>query len=261
MTRFRPCIDLHEGRVKQIVGGTLDDRGAVENFVTDQSAAHFAGLYRRDGLAGGHVIRLGPGNDEAARKALATFPGGMQIGGGIHAENAVDWIDVGASHVIVTSSLFDGPRFDPDRLASLVRAVGAGRLVVDLSCRRVPDGGWRVATDRWRTVTDLDVTPETLGRLAEQCDEFLIHAADVEGLRGGIDDDLVGMLGRWSGRPLTYAGGIHRVEDIDRIESLSDGNLDYTVGSALDIFGGDLSYQSLVRRHAVEPPTVTPAEP
>ena len=242
-TRFRPCIDLHEGRVKQIVGGTLDSATEAlrTNFVADESAAHFAALYGRDGLAGGHVIKLGPGNDEAARGALAAYPGGLQIGGGIGAENAADWLAAGASHVIATSFLFDGEgRFLPEKLAALVAATGPERLVIDLSCRADGEGGWVVAMNRWRTRTDLPVTAVTLDALADSCAEFLVHAADVEGKCGGIDEALVALLGAWGRKPVTYAGGARSLDDLRRVDELSGGRVDLTIGSALDIFGGSL---------------------
>lgn len=255
VTRFRPCIDLHDGRVKQIVGGSLtpDGMSLRTNFVSDRDAAWYADLYRRDGLTGGHVIKLGPGNDEAARSALAAWPGGMQVGGGIVPGNAEEWIEAGASHVIVTSCLFDGEgRFLQGKLKDLVSAVGAQRLVLDLSCRRV-SGGWAVAMNRWQTLTELRVTEGTLDMLAEHCAEFLIHAADVEGLCSGIDRELVELLGAWRRIPMTYAGGISSIRDFEEIESLSGGALDATVGSALDLFGGGLiHYADLVRRHGAE---------
>ena len=249
MTRFRPCIDLHQGKVKQIVGGSLRDSGGgpVENFVSDQSPAWFAETFRADALGGGHVIKLGPGNESAAREALAAWPGGLQIGGGITVDNASEWLDAGASHVIVTSALFgaDG-KFLPDSLTALVGKIGAEKLVIDLSCRRTPDG-WTVAMNRWQTLTDLHVTPETLDRLAPHCAEFLIHAADVEGLCGGIDADLVSLLGAWGKIPVTYAGGAATMDDVLLVDRAGQGNVDVTVGSALDLFGGKgLCYKDLV---------------
>ncbi|HEY8991551.1 MAG TPA: phosphoribosylformimino-5-aminoimidazole carboxamide ribotide isomerase [Luteolibacter sp.] len=249
MTRFRPCIDLHDGQVKQIVGGTLRDHGTgpTENFVSEKPSAWFAEIFRRDKLTGGHVIKLGPGNETAAREALAAWPGGLQVGGGITPANAGEWIDAGASHVIVTSVLFDADgRFLPSQLAGLVQAVGRERLVIDLSCRRTARG-WTVAMNRWQTLTDLDVTVETLDRLAPHCDEFLIHAADVEGLCGGIDGELVEFLGNWGKLPITYAGGASSLADVAKVAALSDGKLDVTVGSALDLFGGKgVRYDDLV---------------
>jgi phosphoribosylformimino-5-aminoimidazole carboxamide ribotide isomerase len=238
--RFRPCIDLHDGKVKQIVGGSLRDHGPgpKENFISDKSSSWFSEKFRKDGLTGGHVIMLGKGNEMAAKEALAAWPGGMQLGGGIRAENAVSWLEAGASHVIVTSALFDSEgRFLQNSLEELTREVGKERLVIDLSCRRTLDG-WRVAMNRWQTLTDLHVTPETLRQLAEHCAEFLIHAVDVEGKCEGIDEALVAFLGEHSPIPMTYAGGIHRLEDLQRIQQLSDGRVDGTVGSALDLFGG-----------------------
>ena len=249
MTRFRPCIDLHQGKVKQIVGGSLRDDGAElrENFVSDRSAGWFAQTFRRDQLTGGHVIKLGPHNDQAAREALATWPGGLQLGGGITAANAKDWLDAGASHVIVTSALFNPHgRFLTESLDALVKSVGTDKLVIDLSCRRTGDG-WTVAMNRWQSLTDLQVTPATLDRLAPHCAEFLIHAADVEGLCRGIDAELVALLGAWGKIPLTYAGGAATMDDVLLVESAGLGNVDVTVGSALDLFGGaGLRYRDLV---------------
>lgn len=251
MTHFRPCIDLHNGRVKQIVGSTLTDSGEAlrTNFVSEHGSAWFAERYRADGLRGGHIIKLGPGNDEAARAALAAWPGGMQIGGGINADNAEAWIEAGASHVIVTSALFSAEgRFLPEVLTQLGERVGRRRLVLDLSCRRTRHG-WTVAMNRWQTLTDLDVTPATLDALASSCDEFLIHAADVEGKCGGIDRELVTLLAGWRGCPMTYAGGINSLGDFELIDQLSDGRIDATVGSALDLFGGHgVRYADLLRR-------------
>jgi phosphoribosylformimino-5-aminoimidazole carboxamide ribotide isomerase len=249
VSRFRPCIDLHAGQVKQIVGGTLTDGGPgpVEHFVAERPPAWFAETFRADGLTGGHVILLGPGNEQAAHEALVAWPGGLQVGGGIDASNARQWLDAGASHVIVTSAMFDAAGvFREERLSALVDAAGAERLVIDLSCRRVATG-WRVAMNRWQTLTDLEVNHSTLDRLASLCAEFLIHAADVEGLCGGIDEDLVSMLGGWEKLPLTYAGGAATMDDVRRIDSLGHGRMDFTVGSALDLFGGrGVRYDELV---------------
>lgn len=245
---FRPCIDLHEGRVKQIVGGSLsDDPGTLRtNFVSERPASWFADLYRRDGLRGGHVIMLGKGNENAAREALAAYPGGLQVGGGLRADNAAPWIEAGASHVIVTSWLFDGPRLDWARLEALEKVVGKERLVIDLSCRR-HGGGYKVATNRWQTLTEVEVDAGTLGRLAGHCAEFLIHAADVEGLCAGMDLELVEALGRWSPLPATYAGGAKSVEDLETVTRLGGGRVDLTIGSALDIFGGKaVRYEDVV---------------
>jgi phosphoribosylformimino-5-aminoimidazole carboxamide ribotide isomerase len=250
--RFRPCIDLHAGRVKQIVGATLSDddpAGPQTNFQTQKSAGWYAERYRRDNLTGGHVIQLGGGNSAAARAALSRWPGGMQVGGGITIDNAQDWLDAGASHVIVTSWVFDDGRIHMERLKQLTRKIGKARLVLDLSCRKRSDT-YLVATNRWQTFTTEAVTYALMDRLSAYCDEFLIHAVDVEGRCAGIEVDLVAYLGRWQGLPLTYAGGISRQQDIDRIESLGNGRIDFTVGSALDIFGGSgLRYDDLARRY------------
>lgn len=236
---FRPCIDLHEGRVKQIVGGTLaaDAAALRTNFVSDRPPAWFADLYRRDDLRGGHVIMLGPGNEAAAREALAAFPGGLQIGGGINLSNARDWLGAGASHVIVTSWVFRGGRLDETRLRELVAAVGRERLVLDLSCRQ-RGGEYFVVTDRWQKFTELTVSERTLHDLSGMCAEFLIHAVDVEGLCRGIDPQLVRMLGQGSPIPATYAGGANSLEDLEEVDRLGGGRVDLTIGSALDIFGG-----------------------
>jgi phosphoribosylformimino-5-aminoimidazole carboxamide ribotide isomerase len=247
--RFRPCIDLHEGRVKQIVGGSLRDDGTApkENFVSEKPPAWFAETFRNDGLTGGHVIMLGKGNEAAAKEALAAWPGGMQVGGGIRPDNASTWLDAGASHVIVTSALFDAEgKFLPHILDELVAGVGKDRLVIDLSCRRTARG-WTVAMNRWQTLTEIDVTMETLDSFAPFCDEMLIHAADVEGLCGGIDRELVSLLGAWGRIPVTYAGGAASMDDVRLVAEAGGGKVDVTVGSALDLFGGGgVRYADLV---------------
>ncbi len=240
LTRFRPCIDLHEGRVKQIVGSSLRDDGSGlrTNFVSDHDPAWFAEMYRRDGLTGGHVILLGPGNEAAAKSAVQAFPQGLQVGGGIRPENAAEYLNAGASQVIVTSYLFepDGT-FSETKLENIVKAAGREKLVIDLSCKATANG-WTVAMNRWQTLTTLDVTPESLKWLAGHCAEFLIHAVDVEGKCEGIDEALVAFLGAHSPIPMTYAGGIRHLGDLQRIDELSHGRVDGTVGSALDLFGG-----------------------
>jgi len=241
VTRFRPCIDLHNGKVKQIVGGTLTDDGVGlrTNFESEHPAEYYSALYRSDGLRGGHLIKLGPGNDEAARAALTAYPGGLQIGGGITLENAAVWLIAGASHVIVTSYLFDEKgHFRPERLQSLIAEVGADRIVIDLSCRR-ERGGWQVAMNRWTQPTDLWLTPANLRALAGACAELLVHAADVEGQQGGIDEELVHHLGEHAPLPVTYAGGASELADLALVDALSAGRVDLSIGSALDIFGGN----------------------
>jgi phosphoribosylformimino-5-aminoimidazole carboxamide ribotide isomerase len=236
---FRPCIDLHEGKVKQIVGGTLGE-GADRlrtNFVSKRPAAWYAELYRRDGLKGGHVILLGPGNEAEANAALAAYPGGLQLGGGVNAENASAWLEAGASHVIVTSWVFREGRLDSARLNQLVEAIGKDRLVLDLSCRRRGEK-YYVVTDRWQKFADLEISASTLQSLARSCAEFLIHAVDVEGLCRGIDRELVEKLGAWSPIPTTYAGGASSLIDLEDVTKLGQGRIDLTIGSALDIFGG-----------------------
>lgn len=237
MTQFRPCIDLHQGQVKQIVGGSLNDSGAATNFISDKDASHYAELYRQHNIQGGHVIALGPGNKEQALKALQAWPNGLQFGGGINADNAAEFLAAGASHLIVTSYLFDRGQFSFERLEQIKAITGSERLILDLSCRRT-SAGWNIATDRWQTVTDTQVNAETLTELSKHCAEFLIHAADVEGLQGGIDEELVTLLGQHCSIPVTYAGGARSTADLDLVKTLSAGKVDLTIGSALDIFGG-----------------------
>ena len=254
---FRPCIDLHEGKVKQIVGGSLSDDPAKlrTNFVSEQSGAWFAELYQRDGLKGGHVILLGPGNEAAAHEALQSYPGGLQVGGGIHIENAPGYLDAGASHVIVTSWVFRDGRLDDERLRALVQAIGQDRLVLDLSCRR-RGADYFVVTDRWQKFTELTISRETLERLADSCAEFLVHAVDVEGLCQGVDLELVEKLGQWSTIPTTYAGGARSLADLEDVTRVGQGKIDLTIGSALDIFGGKgVRYEDAVafnRRQAAQ---------
>lgn len=236
---FRPCIDLRNGRVVQIVGGTLTDTGTGTrtNFESDRPADWFARRYRDDGLTGGHVISLGPGNEVAAKAALAAYPGGLHFGGGVNADNARSWLDAGASHVIVTSWVFREGRLDEERLNELVGIVGRERLVLDLSCRRRGDD-YFVVTDRWQKFTDLRVEAATLRRLASSCAEFLVHAVDVEGLCRGIDRVLVARLAEATPLPATYAGGASSMQDLVDVTEIGKGRIDLTVGSALDLFGG-----------------------
>jgi phosphoribosylformimino-5-aminoimidazole carboxamide ribotide isomerase len=236
---FRPCIDLHEGKVKQIVGGTLaGEPGSLRtNYVSERPASWFAELYRRDELRGGHVIMLGAGNETQARMALGAFPGGLQIGGGVNLENARGWLEAGASHVIVTSWVFREGIVNWERLAQLTRGIGRDHLVLDLSCRR-RDGEYFVVTDHWQRFTDLRLGKESLERLAPWCAEFLIHAVDVEGLCRGIDEKLVAQLAQWSPLPTTYAGGARSAADLETVTRLGKGRIDLSIGSALDIFGG-----------------------
>ncbi|KAK9820055.1 hypothetical protein WJX72_005545 [[Myrmecia] bisecta] len=260
--QFRPCIDIHKGKVKQIVGSTLQDSpstsgrseaGATQlitNFESEMSAAFYAELYKQDELRGGHVIMLGADPDSrlAAFEALMAYPGGLQVGGGITADNAAEHIAAGASHVIVTSYVFRDGRLEEDRLKSLVQLIGRERLVLDLSCRRRGEH-YYVVTDRWQKFSELALSERTLAELAQSCNEFLVHGVDVEGKQLGIDDELVQLLGQWSPIPVTYAGGARTLEDLERVRVAGNGRVDITVGSALDIFGGQLPYHDVVDWH------------
>lgn len=256
--KFRPCIDLHNGQVKQIVGSTLnDDKNSTSlntNFSTDRPAAEYAKMYEKDKLLGGHVIMLGPGNREAAKSALQAYPKGLQVGGGINDTNAMEWLNAGASHVIVTSFVFSNGQIHMERLKKLVEICGKDRLVLDLSCRRKPDApdgddDYYVVTNRWQSFTDYKVTPENLEELANYCDEFLVHGVDVEGKQCGILEDLVVLLGEHSTIPVTYAGGVRSLEDMELIKSSGKNKVDATVGSALDCFGGTFKYDDVVAWH------------
>ncbi|KAH9254124.1 phosphoribosylformimino-5-aminoimidazole carboxamide ribotide isomerase [Batrachochytrium salamandrivorans] len=247
--KFRPCIDLHSGKVKQIVGSSLTETGAgpQTNFETDLASSYFAQLYRDAKMFGGHVIMLGPGNEEAAIGALKAFPGGLQVGGGITNLNCQHYLEQGASHVIVTSHVFSNGKVDFDKLKALVQLTTKQKLVLDLSCRKKPNSGdtYFVVTDRWEKFTDFAVNKENLQLLSEYCDEFLVHAVDVEGKREGMLLDLVVNLGEWSPIPVTYAGGARSLEDLELAHRLGKGRVDITIGSALDIFGGELSFQKI----------------
>ena len=253
--RFRPCIDIHNGKVKQIVGGSLKDAGdqAEENFVSGQDAAFYAAMYRDAGLKGGHVILLNAADSpyfqatkEQAMKALKTYPGGLQLGGGVRPENAEEYLEGGASHVIVTSYVFRDGKISWENLEKMERTAGRERLVLDLSCR-MKDGQYYIVTDRWQKFTDVPVTLETMEELGKHCDEFLIHAVDVEGNASGIEAGLAELLSRYEERPVTYAGGVGSLEDIRMLEQCGKGRLDVTVGSALDIFGGTIPFDVLNR--------------
>lgn len=253
--QFRPCIDIHNGKVKQIVGGSLQDAGnqAEENFVAQQDAAFFASLYRRSGIRGGHMILLNKAGTEyynedvkQARCALLAYPGGLQIGGGITAENAAGFLEMGASHVIVTSYVFANGKIDYDRLCALVKAVGKEHVVLDLSCRK-RNGQYYIVTDRWQRFTEEVVKKETIEKLQEYADEFLIHAVDVEGKANGVEEELVKILSEYAGVPVTYAGGVGSYEDIETLKRLGKGRLNVTIGSALDLFGGSLRYDKVIK--------------
>ena len=252
---FRPCIDIHNGKVKQIVGGSLKDTGnfAEENFVSKQDAAFYANMYKEAGIHGGHIILLNAKDSEyyeatkeQALKALAAYPGGLQIGGGITAENAKEFLAAGASHVIVTSYVFRDGHIDYERLAQLVAAVGKERLVLDLSCRK-RDGEYFIVTDRWQEFTEERVTLSLLNRLKDSCDEFLIHAVDVEGKASGIETELVRMLGEWNEIPVTYAGGVGSFSDLELLKRLGQNHVNVTIGSSLDLFGGPMKYEEVLK--------------
>lgn len=252
--RFRPCIDIHNGSVKQIVGGSLMDEAdsAKENFVSELKADFYADMYKKSNISGGHIILLNPSSSpyyeadiEQARLALLTYPGGLQIGGGINPDNAKDFLDMGASHVIVTSYVFKDGEINFDNLKKMRDAVGKDKLVLDLSCRKKGDT-YYIVTDRWQKFTNVSVSEETLDLLMEYCDEYLIHAVDVEGKASGIEEELATMLGAWGKIPMTYAGGVGSFSDLSKLKELGKDKLDVTVGSALDIFGGDMIYQDVI---------------
>jgi phosphoribosylformimino-5-aminoimidazole carboxamide ribotide isomerase len=252
--RFRPCIDIHNGSVKQIVGGSLKDEAdqAKENFVSELGSEFYARLYRNNGLKGGHVIILNPPESEfyeadlrQAKNALGEYPGGLQIGGGINAENAKRFLDMGASHVIVTSYVFKSGHVNYENLDKLVTAVGRRHIVLDLSCRK-KDDKYYIVTDRWQKYTQETVDFETLDRLAGYCDEYLVHAVDVEGRASGIECGLAEILGNWGKLPVTYAGGVGSFEDLNELKESGQNRLDVTIGSALDIFGGNMKFEDVL---------------
>lgn len=247
LLEFRPCIDLHDGKVKQIVGSTLGytNQAVVENFISQHDASHYAQMFAQDRLTGGHVIMLGSGNEEAALSALTAYPQGLQIGGGITADNAQKYIDAGASHVIVTSYIFHDGQLDLARLKSLNQLIGKEHLVIDLSCK-MRDGKWFVMTDKWTTFSHFEVNAASIAYIEDFCDELLIHAVDVEGKKGGMQESLVQDLAAWTSIPTTYAGGVRSIEDLEKFNQLAHGKLHVTIGSALSIFGGDLPYTDVV---------------
>ncbi|MCI6713881.1 MAG: phosphoribosylformimino-5-aminoimidazole carboxamide ribotide isomerase [Lachnospiraceae bacterium] len=252
---FRPCIDIHNGSVKQIVGSSLRDQNdaARENFVAKQDAAFFARLYQEYGIRNGHIILLNPVSSpyynetkKQALSALAAYPGGLQVGGGITPDNAKEFLDAGASHVIVTSYVFKDGHIQYDRLKELVKTVGKDRLVLDLSARMKEDH-YYIMTDRWQKYTDVELTEETLNMLASYCDEFLVHAVDVEGKANGIEKTLAARLGDWGKLPVTYAGGVHNFEDLSILKQLGRDRVHVTIGSALDLFGGNMKFEEVLR--------------
>lgn len=252
--KFRPCIDIHNGKVKQIVGSSLKDAGnqASENFISDKDAAYFAKLYQKYDLKGGHVILLnGKDSDfyeetkKQAFSALLAYPGGLQAGGGITAENAREFLEAGASHVIVTSYVFQGGQILYENLKKLVKVVGKERLVLDVSCKKRNDS-YYIVTDRWQKETEIKIENALFEKLSLFCDEFLIHAVDVEGKRNGIEEELLKELAKWQGIPITYAGGVQNLEDLKKINEIGAGKIDVTIGSALSLFGGTLDFEEVV---------------
>ncbi len=252
--RFRPCIDIHNGKVKQIVGGSLLDEGdfAQDNFVSEKSGDFYAGLYKNAGLTGGHIILLNPVGSEyyeedvrQACLALNEYPGGLQIGGGMNAENASFFLEQGASHIIVTSYVFKDGKVNWDNLEAMVEKIGKDRLVLDLSCRKRGDD-YYIVTDRWQKFTDVILNEDTLDKLSGYCSEFLIHAVDVEGKAGGIEEEIASLLGKWNGIPVTYAGGVGSFDDLKRLKELGKDKVDVTIGSALDLFGGSMEFSKVL---------------
>ena len=251
--RFRPCIDIHNGSVKQIVGGSIagrDDK-VIENFVSEQDAAFYANMYKEMGISGGHIVILNDINSpyydltkEQALLALEAYKGGMQVGGSIDPKNALGYLEAGASHVIVTSYVFHNGIINMDNLTYLCNRVGKERIVLDLSCRKV-DGKFFVATNRWQTLTNVEVNEKLFYDLEQYCDEFLVHAVDVEGKSNGIEEDVATILGNLDGMKITYAGGISSFEDLDKLKAIGKGKIDFTVGSALDIFGGTMDFKKV----------------
>lgn len=261
---FRPCIDIHNGQVKQIVGGTLLDQGdqASENFVSAQDAAYYALLYQRNRIKGGHVILLNAKDSEYYLKtkeqalcALKAYPKGLQAGGGITAENAEEFLDAGASHVIVTSYVFQDGKIHYENLKKISARIGKEHLVLDLSCKKV-NGAYRIVTDRWQKVTSEEISLELLSELSAYCDEFLIHAVDVEGRANGIETELVRLLGDFKDRQITYAGGVHNFEDLRLLKELGQNRIHVTIGSALDIFGGSMKWEEVLAFLAEEKSTL-----
>lgn len=251
--KFRPCIDIHNGKVKQIVGGSLKDTGnhAVENFVSEKDAGFYAELYKKDNLNGGHIILLNSADSEfyeedikQAKKALTAFPQGMQIGGGITDKNAPFFLEQAASHVIVTSFVFKDGQINYGNLRKLKQTIGKERLVLDLSCRKMGKD-YYIVTDRWQKFTNVTIHLKSLEELSCYCSEFLIHAVDVEGKASGIELELLRILSNWDKIPITYAGGIGTPEDIKKIKEIGKNKIDITIGSALDLFGGVIPYISL----------------
>ena len=252
--KFRPCIDIHNGKVKQIVGGSLLDKGdyAQDNFVSEKDGDFYARLYRDAGLLGGHIILLNPVGsqyyEEDVRQAclaLSAYPGGLQIGGGMTAENAAFFLEKGASHIIVTSYVFKDGKINYENLKKIVAVTGKEHLVLDLSCRKKGDD-YYIVTDRWQKFTDVKLDENILTELSEYCDEFLVHAVDVEGKAGGIEEDIAALLGNWSGIPVTYAGGVSSFEDLRKLKELGKNKVDVTIGSALDLFGGNMEFQKVL---------------
>ncbi len=252
--QFRPCIDIHNGQVKQIVGGSLLDAGnyAKENFVSEKGGDYYARLYQQAGLTGGHIILLNHADSEfyaadvaQAKCALQAYPNGLMIGGGMNNTNAASFLEMGASHIIVTSYVFKDGEMRMDHLDRILSETGKEHLVLDLSCRK-KDGEYYIVTDRWQKFTNVKVTSQLLSELSSYCDEYLIHAVDVEGKANGIETELVSLLATNQTQPITYAGGVGSYDDLNLLKTLGNNKIDVTIGSALDLFGGKLEFSKIL---------------
>ncbi|KAF6005708.1 hypothetical protein HII12_005282 [Brettanomyces bruxellensis] len=237
MTTYVGCIDIHGGKVKQIVGGTLNQDDTEQskntcksnletNFVSEKSSSYYAKLYEEHGIIRTHVIKLGSleENNRVAIEALKAWPKHLQIGGGINDTNAKYWIQQGADKVIVTSWLFPKGQFDKSRLERISQLVGKEHLVVDLSYF---DAG---GVEQGRLLSYSRGTARNSSFMQLMLKAFC----------KGIDQELVAKLAEWCTSPIVYAGGAKSIDDLKLVDKLSHGRVDLTFGSALDLFGGKL---------------------
>ena len=253
--KFKPCIDLHHGKVKQIIGSTLNSKEIKVNFTSNQNSSYFAQLYRKYQLSGAHIIMLGPNNEEACLQALKTWPGHLQVGGGITLANGEKWLKAGAQKLIFTSYLFPDKTLDLSRLQSLKKNYGRNKIVIDLSCSKtLADKGYYVFKNKWKEQTTFKLELASLQSIIPYTEEILIHAISVEGKNQGMDQDLVYQLKKLHEQTnlnLVYAGGIHHQEELDEFVKISESKIDFTIGSALDIFGGrGFSFQQLAQKYS-----------
>ncbi len=245
---FRPCIDVFKGKVVQLIGTSLfggEEKTIVKHFESEYSPAYYAELFKQDNLKGGHILSLGSGNNDVVIEALKAFNGGMKYGGSVTPENAHVYLDAGATHVIVNSYVFDNGEINLPNLKSLVKSIGKDKLVLDMSCRK-KNGDYYIVTNLWEKFTNVILDQKSLQDISKYCDEIIVHGVDSEGRKQGLESDLVRILAQHTPIKTVYAGGISSIADLTMIKALGNEKIDPCIGTALSIYGGNLSYYEVL---------------